>query len=116
MNAHLTTLGVGAVVVVLQLYLIHRCRRTKRRGVATATASLGILIAVALLETGHSAQRTRAARHESLEALQLHDRPAAVAIDSVHGGEPFGQVGAAGHAQLAEHLAQVPLDRAGAQK
>lgn len=135
-NAHLTTLGIGAVVVVLQLYLLHRCRRTKRRRVAAAAASLGILIAVALLETGHSAQRTRAARHESLEALLLHDRSAAVAIDSVHGtpahgtpahsgliyggslhgGQAVGQVGAAGHAQLAEHLAQVPLDRAGAQK
>lgn len=94
MNAHLTTLGVGAVVVLLQLCLVHRCRRTTRRGVATATASLGILICVALLETGHQAQRARPARHESLEALLLHDRPAAVALGSLHGGQPLGQLGA----------------------
>jgi hypothetical protein len=80
-NAHLTTLGIGAVVVVLQLYLVNRCRRTRRRGVATATASLGILVCVALLETGHQAQRTRQARHESLEAALLHDRAVAVSYE-----------------------------------
>jgi len=44
------------VVVVLHCCLVHRCRRTKHRGIATATASLGILICVALLEAGRPAR------------------------------------------------------------
>ena|GEM_PF-1090099 len=44
------------MVVVLHSCLVHRCRRTKHRGIATATASLGILICVALLEAGRPAR------------------------------------------------------------
>ncbi|MCO8270521.1 hypothetical protein M1L60_07915 [Actinoplanes sp. TRM 88003] len=83
MNAHLTTLGIGAVVVALQLYLVRRSDRTGPG--AAATACLGILICLVLLETGHQAQRARPARHESLESLLLHDRAAAVSYEPRQG-------------------------------
>ena len=75
----LTTLGIGAVVVVLQLALARRGpRRTEHRAVGVAVAAGGVLICTALLLTGHLAQRMRSPRHESFEAVSLRDLPAAV--------------------------------------
>ncbi|WP_179855565.1 hypothetical protein [Paractinoplanes atraurantiacus] len=78
---HLTTLGVGALVLALHLFLLHRCRHTTNRAVLTATATLAVLICTALLVTGHQAQRMRSPKHESLDSLLLRGRPAAVSYE-----------------------------------
>jgi hypothetical protein len=75
---HLTTLGVGAVVLALQLFSVNH---TGNRAVRRATASIAILICTALLVSGHYAQRMRSPKHESLDTMLLRDRPAAVSIE-----------------------------------
>ncbi|GLY08463.1 hypothetical protein [Actinoplanes sp. NBRC 101535] len=74
---YFSALGVGALVLVLQLVLAHRCRSSPHRILRTAAASIAVLISVLLLESGHQAQRLRPPKHESFEARSLRDRPGA---------------------------------------
>ena len=83
-DAHIAVLGIGAVALVLQLFVIARCRRTTHRAAAAATASLAILLCAALLATGHQPPRMRAARHEAFDSALLRDRPAAVSYETPH--------------------------------
>ena len=73
----LTTLGIGAAVIVLQLYLSRRLARPTCRPLRLAAAFGAILICTALLLTGHQAQRTRPAKPDTLDALLLRNLPPA---------------------------------------
>ena len=100
LHTHLTTLGVGAVVLALQLFLLHRFRRTSNRVVLSVTASIAILICAALLATGDHALRMRSPRHESLDAVLLRDRPAAVSTELHPLWSPAGRSPAGGADQV----------------
>ncbi|MEU8242895.1 hypothetical protein AB0C07_31955 [Actinoplanes missouriensis] len=43
--------------------------------------TVAVFICTVLLVTGHQAQRSRSAKHESLDSLLLRDRACAVRVD-----------------------------------
>lgn len=90
-HPHLTVLGIGAVVLVLQLFLMHRFRRTRNRVVLTTAASIAILICTVLLATGHPAQRVRASKHDCLDAVMLRNCSSVVRVAATERATSLGQ-------------------------